>query len=107
VTRDDLVRERCRELDPHHRLEVGPPLVPPPDPQPLPGEPLGAPEPLHLLRVVVGQRAAEPGPERAPGGVVVDHEGGAPAPHHPLQFAQPGLAPGAEEVRPPGVRHID
>jgi hypothetical protein len=77
------------------------------DREPLAVPALTIPEPLDGERVVARVGTAEPAAEGRARRVVVHDEGRAATSQHPLELAQPGLAAGAEEVRPPRVGHVD
>src|SRR5690606_19599932 len=62
---------------------------------------------LDRHRVEVRPAPPEPRAEGGAGGVVVDDERRPPAGDDPVELAQAGLAPRAEEVGPPGVDDVD
>src|SRR3954466_4523092 len=97
---DDLAGHRGRQLDPKHPREVGRGVEGPGDVERPAGPAVAAPEPFHRLWVVPRQPAPEPRPERRAGRVVVDDEGDATRPQHPVQLGEARLAAGPEEVRP-------
>jgi hypothetical protein len=107
VLGEDCVGQTGSELDPDDRFECCSIRVFPADVERPAMPTLASPEPLHGSGVVRRQRAPKPAAERRTPGIVVDHEGGAAAAHHPAELGEPGFAARPEEVCPPGMRNLD